>query len=446
MQGDGIGMQWLVELTCPRPSNAALAIVLDVSDSCGPMRNESAKVPRLVAHLPRDMPIWLYRLSNYEPSNKEKHRVAHLQDGSLQLSKWLDESRMRDVMAMRGSLLRPVLESIVERKTKECLSQVKLLVLTDGELLDVGELNVPDGIDIIGLATSSFDSKCKNWRRVLPRFPIFDLLDPRLDDVFADVSTLFYGACEVSWGHAEVTLTATVVDLTGRRSWPVDTSSQVWNSVDQSLMLVLKMSKPASRPPTLVCRSIKRDESIELQLTSEIAPLDAAIVAEAFALLNTAKATKADVILNVCASDPQFEAIRSQFLSARSLALSRESWVDSSGIAKVWNGDVTGQALLGHDDRFRFDALLCLANLEPADRADAQIMVFALDKKRQPAIELGADSLVAPVGSFDPISIRFDTREARWMFSQKSQARELDPRFSQVLELPMLALFSGPLR
>ncbi len=45
----GIGVQWLVELTCPRPVKVALAIVLDLSDSCGAMRNETSKFARLIA-------------------------------------------------------------------------------------------------------------------------------------------------------------------------------------------------------------------------------------------------------------------------------------------------------------------------------------------------------------------------------------------------------------
>ncbi len=403
--------------------------------------------------MPRDTPVWVYRLSSHTPADDKTHRIAHLQDGSLQLSDWLDDARQREFMARRGSLLRPVLESISERKAREDVTQVKVVVLTDGELLDVSEITIPVGMDIVGLTSSVNDGKCQQWRRVLPNIPLFDLLDHRVDQAFVDVSQPFYGACEVSWCQGDIAVRAHVVDLTSARIVPLDGMALPWNFLDRPLLLLLETDGASAVRPTIVCRSVKNNQLMEVLLTDDVVPLDTRLIGQVAALRETGAARNANVVLDVKASDPDFATVREHFLAATILTESRAAWIKADGTAMVWQGNASVKAVLCEDGTFQFDALLCLANLELVNRQQARIVIIGLDKRIQPALQVGPGSLLDLGELSVACTIRFDIREARWILSQGSHTRELDPRYGEKLTLPvtkgessLVVLFSGPLR
>ena len=57
----------IVEVAVPRCPKHALAIVLDMSDSCSDMRAELGQLPKLVEAMPGAWALWVYRISEPVP-------------------------------------------------------------------------------------------------------------------------------------------------------------------------------------------------------------------------------------------------------------------------------------------------------------------------------------------------------------------------------------------
>lgn len=448
LPGEGPGSEWVVEVTCRPPTGAAFAVVLDLSDSSGAMRDEASKFARLVKHLPRTMPVWLYRLSAHVPVTYERHPIAHFQDGTIELSSLLEDARTREFMSRRGSLFRPVLESICERKTQEGLSEVRIIVLTDGELLDAAELRLPVGITIVGITRTSSDAKCKHWRRVLPTCPIYDLQDAALDSSFEDIHTAFFGACDISWHSAEGSRLTKAVSLLSGQVLPLEGEAITWNFADQPIVLMWSTVDGEPGPLRMTFRSKKNQQACDIVVGPEMAALDGSTVEAATALLNVDGANHSNVLLDAGVHDSGFESVRTQFLFGQHLAESRASWLSGEGDLQVWNelGALSGIT--------KYDALLCLGCLLGGSTEVNRIVVVGLQKRAQPAFAIGKGPFLDIGESPVAITISFDNREARWMLHAGGDTRELDPRGSQRLEiplesakgLPVVAFFSGPLR
>jgi hypothetical protein len=396
------------------------------------------------------MPVWLYRLSANVPATHERHPIAHFQDSTIDLSSLLEDGRTREFMSRRGSLLRPVLESIGQRKTQEKISEVRTIVLTDGELLDAAEIRLPDGVTIVGITRSSSDPKCKHWRRVLPTCPIYDLQDPALDSSFEDIHTAFFGACDVSWQLPEGSRLATAVGVSSGQVVPLEGNAITWNFADEPIALVWSTADGDQRPLRMTFRSLKSQQACDVAVKPGMANLEDARVAAATALLNVDGATHSSVLFDVMLHDVAFEAARSQFLAGQALAESRSSWLSGDGSLQVWKAD----SFEWHSDISQYDALLCLGCMSMGGEVVKRIVVIGLQKRARPAFALSQGPYLDIGESPVAITISFDNREARWMLQSSNESRELDPRGSQRLDLPfvsadgapVVALFSGPLR
>src|SRR5881275_1156325 len=102
VRGPG-GTKTLVELSVAPPTLGAIAIVLDLSDSCSPMREELRRLPRLLETVARQTPVWIYRVSSTRPVVSERTTVAHLVDGTVPAERWLDERSIVADARVRGS-------------------------------------------------------------------------------------------------------------------------------------------------------------------------------------------------------------------------------------------------------------------------------------------------------------------------------------------------------
>ena len=200
----------------------------------------------------------------------------------------------------------------------------------------------------------------------------------------------------------------------------------------------------------MTCRSLRNQQSFDVIVPMEMEPLDDSLVAAVTALLNSDGAPQSNVLLDVRAGDANFESVRAQFVAAKRLAESCGSWLNASGVLQVWNDE----SIAGIDGLSKCDALVCLG-VVPADSSEEdRIIVVGLEKRLQPALAIGTGPFLDLGESTTAITINFDKREARWMLQESGATRELDPRNSQTLPLPLIskqgvpfvALFSGPLR
>ena len=155
---------WVAEIVGPASNRTAFAVVLDLSDSCPAFTHELGKLGALAKTLPRDTPLWIYRLSSTQPLNANASTVAHWSDGTIDFARWCDDYSLRAISSRQGSLLRPVLESIATRRRSEGIEAVKIIVATDGQLLDFAELALPAEFDLRGLTTSAAAKQPQHWQ------------------------------------------------------------------------------------------------------------------------------------------------------------------------------------------------------------------------------------------------------------------------------------------
>ncbi len=170
----------LLELYVPAPTRS-VSIVLDMSDSCPPIRDIAQQLPKLLVKHAKQSPLWIYRLSNKLALNEgHQNTVGHLTDGSISLLSWLDDRSLVEKASRTGSTLRRVIESIQERDRNVAFSESLTIVLTDGKLLDRAAIELPPKLRLVGICPEITNASQEHWNRVVPGSPLIAWNSPLL--------------------------------------------------------------------------------------------------------------------------------------------------------------------------------------------------------------------------------------------------------------------------
>lgn len=448
------GAATVLKLEVGQPSLCAVALVLDLSDSCATMQAEISRLPRLLEALPRGWPVWIYRLSDALPLHASA-TVAHLCDGSLDLMRWTSDRRVAEKGQATGSYLRPPLEAIIARASEEQIPRTRVLILTDGELLDSSPFDMPTDVDVIGL-TAKLEAGCQaQWTRVLRSSRLCLLSDPALDHYFRPPDGEFYGNCQV---HLQGLLSlGPILQLAprGGSSSVVDKPTLTWNFTDGPLLLHVAAAQEAIVSEDLAVESLLTGNSVGLLLKD--ASNFGISTDEAMAFSRGAP-SKAQLLYIINDLDSEFSLAWNAARAAAALARDRTAWVDNDGCLRAFNDAIFCDRLWSDERNVVADCWLCLLSTEPVPQPPpgAQIAIFALSRDHRPALQWNAGEILTFGSVSQSIRIAFDVMEARWTVAfGNSEPRELNPRGSEEFAIVIeehgvsttwKALFSGVLR
>ena len=327
------------------PLKCAVAVVLDLSDSCATMQVEIARLPRLFEALPRSWPVWIYRLSEIQPLHSSA-TVAHVCDRSVDLMQWAGDRRTVERAQGTGSYLRPPLEAIIARAEQAGISRVKVLILTDGELLDSASLAVPQGIEVVGLTARQDGNSQACWHRVRPDSRLCLLSDSTLDECFRQADCTFYGSCQIALDDLQAFKPILHRNSQSGTISTIDQPSVSWNFVDGPLLLQISAAPNALANSELVVKSLRTNTSTHLKLEG-VSPI--AISPQELAAFAKMPARELRSEFEASADDKNFPVIWSAFCEAAKIAIDRASWVDEAGHLRVftdaifrgrlWNGE-----------------------------------------------------------------------------------------------------------
>lgn len=441
--------RWLVQVEAIAPRTAALGIVLDLSDSCPPIRELLDRLPQLLKKLRRDTPVWFYCLSNNQILDTESKRCGDWVDGTFGPDKWLDDATFIKRMAMRGSLLRPVLEAVADRKHSEAIESVSLLVLTDGGLSDSARLMVPPGIKVFGLLPNA---RCRDsrWRQVLPSCSLCELEETDIDRAFAEEARDYFGACEIDIKCDETPIEISVLDFHTRQIRPCTHHQARCNLAEQSLSFILELPAAATTLPQIAIRSLRTGNQCELRILQNSFRPDEHTVTQITQLLDSAAECAWHILVDSREADASFKDDYHKFMIAKRLCESQEPWLTAAGNLTVWQAD-SWSAIRAGNAEDRFDALICIAQ-NGLSAEVVRIVLIGLRKQCQPAFQWEQFALKNADFQTAAFDVFFDHLENRWILRENQKfTRELNPIGSQLIttkaapdvDMNCTVLFSG---
>ncbi len=417
----------LIKIDIPRPK-LNVAIILDMSDSCLHIRDVARRLPSLLTKLPRDSSLLVYRLSAFAPLNNfQTDTVGHLIDGSITLTSWLDDRSLVEVASWSGSMLRPVMESISAGCSKLTSEPVRAIVITDGELLDRGKLELPGNLKLTGICPAGISPDFRNWRRVVGDFPLYCW-----DDRSLDRGTI--GNYEIPKQQIRVHIETSNEDLlsVGLLDPPTGTfesfpESLTWDTSLGPITLLLVSRASLSQATSIALTSSNEKKVIRLSLADAnlIDLSDCKSLTHAIALKNAEGIE--ECILDITANGADAIELNRIAAEIESLAKSRIPWTPQSELLSRLIAMIQKQ----RSDVGGIDAVVCFTRC----RDDcSRLVVCALRKKNAPSLIWSQES-GSPCGHpIQNIKIRFDRMEGRWLAAlELGKEFELDPSASQIL-------------
>lgn len=442
----------VIYVTAKPPAQGAVAVVLDFSDSCELKRSELIACSQLLMRLPRSWPIWLYGLSGCQPIvPTNRYCVADLQDKRLNLSDLLESSSISQSVRGCGSLIQPVIASIEATRVAAGLGSITVLVIGDGELLDIAPCDLPDELKVVGISSSKDPSRRLHWRRVLPESPLCDWSDRRLDSEFTSTASPYYGLCKVGW-QSPLDLESQVMRFDVRTALflPVSGHDVECNLAADPLILCLALNQLEFSSLRWSCKSLQTNAETHLQISLDQSNFPPGVLQE----LQEAKARIAKpastILLDASMHTEDFTILWDDAGKMAELADRRARWIDEQRRLLFFRD----RGLHDEHQSSKHDALLCLVrgDLTVAPDSNARIVVIALDQNNHPALRWTSDD---PVDSLVParsLEIDFKRDRSRWCISYDGQSPEiLEPFGSQCLSGELLrdegwkVLFSGRL-
>ena len=452
------GASTLVQVACPRASSTAVAFVCDLSDSCPSMKNEFEAMKRLVGELPRTWPVWFYSLSSAQELDVGgSHTVGDLQDGSYAPVDILRDRERLDIGRKRGSFLRPPLEAILVRAKNDGLAAMFVVVLTDGELTDAAQVQVPAECRVVGIMPKQGDGQRRHWSRVLPGSPLLSLEDRRLDEVTQSTSNPFHGRCQLKWSFSDGRAVAVKTYQREDDLWrEVTESSMECNLAAESAFLLFDLQFAQASALRLSCTSARTGKRATLPVGPDNALIDPHTLQSLSESLRRASQPLGEVLVDISFGAQGFQDVWQQYVQAHDLAVRREPWVDASGKLVAFASTLSGASVQRLPGPGAYQAVICIASHAPALTCPpgCRIVLIGLNRAGRPALRWKQHQAL-PVGApLMDVEMSYHRMEGRWMLRLDGRdPRELEPNGSQKIEDCILAdadrpcsvLFSGDL-
>ena len=417
----------LVQLDIPLPQRA-VAIVLDMSDSNTHVREASTQLPKLLAKVDRDLPLYILRLSLREILNeKSNDTVGHLVDESISLLNWLDDRTGVEFAARCGSFLRPTMECLNELCLDDGVQELLTVVITDGELSDREAIAIKPSIQLVGLAPSRGDYNRERWARVTEKRPFiglekgfldlsnFQFMNSSAPSLDVEIGRVGDQAIKVEYHHAESN------EMMGF-------SKKVWDFCNP-LSLILTSQEPVS--PKTIFQLVSSDPLLKYQFFFSDAvelPHHKAIPFQKYDSVSK-QSTSTSCVIDTKESGGNIEHLRRIIDEIELLTSNREKW-DTTENQRSLLFTFLLNALPQLESS---DGLICFVN-EPSSEEMLRLVAFPLCRSISTAIEWSPSTSTVCGVPAKSIKVSYHRMEGRWQcLVEGEEVVELDPNGSQFL-------------
>lgn len=404
------------DVTPPEP--VEIALVIDQSDSCGDLSKLFSYTQKLLAQLPSDWSLTLFRLSSTEIISRPGLKLRQLCESSDWSRELCVDRGVHQTGARRGSFLRPVLERL---KTLESNDRRLLLVLTDGKFGDFGRVEIPAGTDVIAILPGSVPDELGSRKPIEKQIKILSMQDPEMDHIFAGFTHPFFGPVVVQpKSDSQDTDRFYRVDSDGRLT--------AWSRIPHHILNLAGVQQFVLFDGTLdefqpmqwelkSCASGSRTILSGSQIARRPQRSFEKKIVDSFT--RGISGTQSDAICWMKRGESHFVSLDQQFRIATTLADQAESWVDNDGKTRVFS-NLANLSLVSEDGRCRHHAILVIAVVSPETKETLQVGLFSLHRDQNPAWQIQPESSLNDMTTNDTLSIRFDSSRYRWFLSTKS--------------------------
>lgn len=442
----------VVEVSVEVRRAGRLLLAVDLSDSSPVTEADVARLPRLLAPLPRTWRVSVSGLGTAAAAAAAARwaapTVGDVVDGVVDLRKTLFAADVLAGERAAGSFLAPVLERFLAAG-EPADARLVAVVLTDGRLVDVDPVRVPEGMRVLGLGPDQGPTDRGRWSEIVPGSSFIDRDTERdaIGRLRAATGCGFHGPCVVVVPDGACRMRA-AARSTPDDSPPTAERRRPW---DFALQGPLVLEFVGAAPPDHLV--VEGADGLEARLPLPQPAACAAVETDRGPSPEPAAAP--DVVEVVLGPDDA----RALLQRASELAEARTAWQAADGTLAI---DPAGGAVASHviDEagRPRADSFVLIGRA-PADEPGAidPGALLLIPARRDSRIDF-PPAPAAPGGARFSAgarwSLHFDKRENRWMFSSAdAPATPLPPRGSHLLPADVRdaagvsyrVFFSGPL-
>lgn len=351
----------LLEVTFPDVATAAIAIVIDHSDSC-----ESAKIAAIVNDLSKpinEMPLswkmWIYDLGSAVSLSDVRATLSYYRDEISHITETSSLPSVANKWRTRGSFFGPVLDSITSRCQQESVQSMTVFVITDGELFDSEAQELPEHVTVIGIHPRGTLPHLEHWHRVLPNSPLLSLDDPSLDSILCQQSGLFSIGCEIEfedvashfrWHHLDIPTKTLRLLPKGPIKFDVGTKTE-YLYTDSVGVDFANFS--------VRCRALKSDVIRRIKPSETVVPTEVRDILHAAI---QAKSTSSPLILDATFSGQNYSEVWAEYSEAVRRAEKKDIWLDEKGCIAVFQNLTDSKRAVSEDGYPKWDAMLAVSN------------------------------------------------------------------------------------
>lgn len=442
----------VVEVKVETRQPGMLLLAIDLSDSSPVTEAEIARLPRLLAPLPRTWPVTITGLGTAAATVAARLNVPTVGDvveGVIDLRTILLEASVIRRERTAGSFLGQVLDQFLAAADRVD-SRLVAIVLTDGRLVDADPVSVPESMRVLGLAPDQGSADSSRWSEIVPGAPLIsrDTEQDAIGKLRAAAGCAFYGPCVVVIPNGEYRVRAANDAAPG--DFPPNTERRRPWDFSLKGRLVLEFVGSAL-PDHLI---VEGADGVEFRLPLP-KPSEAAL-AEAAQAQSSESGASLELVNLSLHGDETVSLLR----RARELVESRSAWQAPDGtLAIAHQGSVIAAHIVDEAGRPRADFYVLIAHEETGDSVSTDSHPLLLIRlRRDSRIDFSPGTMsqdLTPFSVGTSWSMHFDNLENRWMFaSAGAPPAPLPPRGSHSLPADMrnhlgercVVFFSGFLR
>lgn len=440
------------------PKTLEVVLAIDLSDSCSDLSKLISYTQKLLGQLPSDWPLQIFRLSSPVAISRPNLRLQDFCESThwqKELCVGLDSQRS---LARTGSFLRPITEAL---SAAQNTSEKLLIILTDGQLGDFGQIDLPSDVDVIGLMPLSARENRLTKALINEQVQILCMQDIQVDQRINQYTHPFFGPVIVepdskSACHDRLHR----VDAEGRLTSWAHRPNQIFNLALGRHYVLFDGSIEEAQMIRWELKSCS-NESVHVSQCRELAIcIDPILVNKIVANLAQSTSRIANEIICWLKHDhPEFSSIRGQFQIALGLVDEGKAWIDDNGKMLVFT-EISGASLFTDDGKSKHHGLVAISVTSSENSTPSQIGLFALNRDHNPAFAFQPGELCGGLLTTDNSGIYFDQRRNRWMLARNTLPdsagqilNELEYYAAERLDIPIThpdgavtVLFSGNLR